>query len=70
MTCPSCWGNSDGCCTRVEKIANEAGAGYVFMDCHPYTKSGLVGCAGHPSVAGHAMMAGDIAPVVRKVTGW
>jgi lysophospholipase L1-like esterase len=70
MACASCWGNPEGCGTRVEQVAKSVGATYQFMDCNIYYVPALVGAAGHPNVLGHAMMANDTAPVIRKLMGW
>ena len=58
------------CCETVHSVANEVGAAVVDMACLDYSKPGLVGCAGHPSVAGHQKMVNDTAPAIRHLMGW
>jgi lysophospholipase L1-like esterase len=70
MACASCWGNPQGCGTRVQGVAESVGATYQFMDCNVYYIPPLTGKAGHPNILGHAKMANDTAPVIRKLMGW
>eukprot|EP01079_Euglenida_sp_SAG-EU17-18_P001606 gene1607-446_t len=70
MICDSCWGNSHGCCTAIEQVAQKAEAAYVHMDCHNYEGPGMSGCAGHPSVLGHYQMTHQLYPAVQNLTHW
>lgn len=58
------------CCETVHSVANETGAVVVDMSCEAYSHPGLVGCAGHPNVAGHKKMVNDTAPAIRTLMGW
>jgi hypothetical protein len=58
------------CCETVHKVANDTGAAVVDMSCDVYNRHGLVGCAGHPNVAGHKKMVNDTVPTVRRLMGW